>query len=179
MTCWWAGNLWNEVSGGVSIDCQSEFSWDIRCLNRHQWLLQKHRLLCDMWCLGYSQQFTGFSSINPRQADRQALSHHILLVLHCSHGTGVKCQNWCFHKKQDQEWKRHVKESLDGTMCLWKSLYLPFDEVLQMTLRDRYYIWSTYYIPGMWMNSLNTLFHSIVSLRSIYLEWPYILVYVG
>lgn len=64
-------NLWSEVSGGASIDCQSEFSWDMRCPDRYQWLPQKPRLL--FWhtadgCLSQSQQFTGLPSINLRQA---------------------------------------------------------------------------------------------------------------
>lgn len=129
MTCWRA--KWtceNEVSGGVSIDCQPEFSWDIRCPDRHQWLLQKNWLLC--WhvadgCLGYSQQFTGFSSINPRQAGRQAglESSHILLVLHCSHGTGVKCQNWCFHKKQEDQGGRGMLRNRLMVLCISGTLY--------------------------------------------------------
>lgn len=154
MTCWWAkGTCENEVSGGVSIDCQSEFSWDIRCLDRHQWLLQKHRLLC--WhvadgCLGYSQQFTGFSSINPRQTDRQALSH-LTFFWFCIALMGLvsSARTDASIKSKRTRWKRHVKESPDGTMYLWNSLHLPSDEVLQMTLRDGNYILSTYYIPGM------------------------------
>lgn len=154
MTCWWAkGTCENEVSGGVSIDCQSEFSWDIRCLDRHQWLLQKHRLLC--WhvadgCLGYSQQFTGFSSINPRQTDRQALSH-LTFFWFCIALMGLvsSARTDASIKSKRTRWKRHVKESPDGTMYLWNSLHLPSDEVLQMTLRDGNYILSTYYILGM------------------------------
>lgn len=38
---------------------------------------------------------------------------------------------------------------------------------------------STYCVSGMGINALNTLFHCIISWRSIQLEWPYILVYKG
>lgn len=118
-----------------------------------QWLLQKHRLLC--WhvadgCLGYSQQFTGFSSINPRQTDRQALSH-LTFFWFCIALMGLvsSARTDASIKSKRTRWKRHVKESPDGTMYLWNSLHLPSDEVLQMTLRDGNYILSTYYILGM------------------------------
>ena len=52
-----------------------------------------------MWQMGVwailSSLLVSHPSTQGRQAGRQAglESSHILLVLHCSHGTGVKCQN--------------------------------------------------------------------------------------